>query len=131
MTRDSLLIRDEAGTDSKAISDVTAAAFETLEISDHTEHLIVEALRSAKALPGSRCRGCAQTTAGSSKRAARAAGTIDLRIPIIERSSCFRMYAGRAIARLATTEWNRQPTALEIRNPRSERARRRDESEIT
>lgn len=45
-----VLIRNEKSTDFAAISEVTAAAFETLEISDHTEQFIVEALRSAKAL---------------------------------------------------------------------------------
>lgn len=50
MTKTDVSVRDERGTDYQAISDVTAAAFETLEISDHTEQFIVEALRSAKAL---------------------------------------------------------------------------------
>lgn len=45
-----LLIRDEKAADIPVISDVTVAAFETLEISDHTEQFIIEALRSAKAL---------------------------------------------------------------------------------
>jgi putative acetyltransferase len=45
-----ILIRDEKSTDAAVISEVTVAAFETLEISDHTEQFIVEALRSAKAL---------------------------------------------------------------------------------
>jgi len=45
-----VLIRNEKSTDFAAISEVTAAAFETMEISDHTEQFIVEALRSAKAL---------------------------------------------------------------------------------
>lgn len=45
-----ILIRDETGADEAAISAVTAAAFETLEISSHTEQLIIEALRSAGAL---------------------------------------------------------------------------------
>lgn len=45
-----VLIRDERNTDHAAISDVTAAAFETMQISDHTEQFIIEALRDAKAL---------------------------------------------------------------------------------
>jgi putative acetyltransferase len=45
-----ILIRDERWDDSAIITEVTAAAFETLEISSHTEQFIVEALRSAKAL---------------------------------------------------------------------------------
>lgn len=50
MTSSTLLVRDEKSTDRKAISDVTVAAFESMEISDHTEHFIIEALRLAKAL---------------------------------------------------------------------------------
>ncbi|MGA9575046.1 MAG: N-acetyltransferase, partial [Lysobacterales bacterium] len=45
-----VLIRDEKSTDFEVISDVTIAAFETMEISNHTEQFIIEALRSAKAL---------------------------------------------------------------------------------
>lgn len=45
-----LIIRDEAGTDERAITDVTVAAFEALPISRHTEQFIVQALRAAKAL---------------------------------------------------------------------------------
>ncbi|MBW1700217.1 MAG: N-acetyltransferase [Deltaproteobacteria bacterium] len=45
-----LLIRDETSTDFRAISEVTIAAFEKMEISNHTEQFIIEALRSAKAL---------------------------------------------------------------------------------
>lgn len=44
------LIRDEAKSDTAAITEVTFAAFETLEISHHTEQFIVEALRAAQAL---------------------------------------------------------------------------------
>jgi putative acetyltransferase len=44
------LIRDETIQDAAAISEVTAAAFETLEISSHTEQYVVEALRAAGAL---------------------------------------------------------------------------------
>jgi putative acetyltransferase len=45
-----VLIRDEKRTDFAVISEVTIAAFETMEISNHTEQFIIEALRSAKAL---------------------------------------------------------------------------------
>lgn len=50
MTIEKILIRDETKDDAAVISEVTAAAFETLEISDHTEQFVIEALRSAKAL---------------------------------------------------------------------------------
>jgi putative acetyltransferase len=49
MTQD-VLIRDEKDNDSTAISDVTLAAFETMQISNHTEQFIVEELRAAGAL---------------------------------------------------------------------------------
>lgn len=45
-----LLIRDETTTDVSTIREVTIAAFQTLAISNHTEHLIIEALRAADAL---------------------------------------------------------------------------------
>ncbi len=45
-----LTIRDETPADIEAIADVTAAAFATLEISNHTEQYIIEALRAADAL---------------------------------------------------------------------------------
>jgi len=45
-----VLIRDEKKTDYEVISEVTISAFETMEISNHTEQFIIEALRSAKAL---------------------------------------------------------------------------------
>ncbi len=45
-----VLIRDEIRTDFAVISEVTIAAFETMEISNHTEQFIIDALRSAKAL---------------------------------------------------------------------------------
>ena len=45
-----LLIRDETQADAAAITDLTIAAFETLEISSHTEQFIVTALRRAGAL---------------------------------------------------------------------------------
>ncbi len=45
-----IVIRNETAADVSAIREVTAAAFNTLEISKHTEQLIIEALRAAKAL---------------------------------------------------------------------------------
>ncbi len=45
-----ILIRDETAADARAIGQVTTAAFETLEISSHTEQFVVEALRAAGAL---------------------------------------------------------------------------------
>lgn len=47
---ENVLIRDEKSTDFSVISEVTIAAFETMEISNHTEQFIIDALRSAKAL---------------------------------------------------------------------------------
>jgi putative acetyltransferase len=45
-----IVIRSETDADVGMISEVTKAAFETLEISNQTEHFIIEALRAAKAL---------------------------------------------------------------------------------
>lgn len=45
-----ITIRDETDADVNAIAEVTVAAFKTLEISNHTEQFIIEALRSARAL---------------------------------------------------------------------------------
>ena len=45
-----MVIRNETDADIGAITEVTIAAFETLEISNHTEQFIIEALRAAKAL---------------------------------------------------------------------------------
>ena len=45
-----ITIRSETDSDVDAITEVTIAAFKTLEISNHTEQFIVEALRAAKAL---------------------------------------------------------------------------------
>jgi putative acetyltransferase len=45
-----IVIRSETEADADAITDVTIAAFRTLEISNHTEQFIIEALRAAKAL---------------------------------------------------------------------------------
>ncbi len=50
MTTQKILIRDETADDLATITDVTVAAFESLEISSHTEQFIIEALRSAGAL---------------------------------------------------------------------------------
>ena len=45
-----IIIRNETEADVSAITEVTVAAFKTLEISNHTEQFIIEALRAAKAL---------------------------------------------------------------------------------
>lgn len=45
-----VMIREETAADHGAITEVTVAAFRTLEISHQTEHFIVEALRAAGAL---------------------------------------------------------------------------------
>ena len=45
-----IVIRNETDADVNAITEVTAAAFKTLEISHHTEQFIIAALRAAKAL---------------------------------------------------------------------------------
>jgi len=45
-----LSIRSETSADVGAIAEVTAAAFKTLEISNHTEQFIIAALRAANAL---------------------------------------------------------------------------------
>lgn len=45
-----IVIRDETPADICAITEVTIAAFKTLEISNHTEQFIIEALRAAQAL---------------------------------------------------------------------------------
>jgi len=44
------IIRDETYADVTAITEVTAAAFKSLEISGHTEQFIIEALRADNAL---------------------------------------------------------------------------------
>ncbi len=44
------LIRDETANDVDAITDLTRAAFATLEVSSHTEQFIIAALRAAGAL---------------------------------------------------------------------------------
>ncbi|MBW7471693.1 GNAT family N-acetyltransferase [Marinobacter sp. F4218] len=43
-------VRNETSVDVSAISEVTIAAFSTLEISNHTEQFIIEALRADNAL---------------------------------------------------------------------------------
>lgn len=43
-------IRNETGADGPAITEVTVAAFKTLEVSRHTEQFIIAALRAAQAL---------------------------------------------------------------------------------
>ncbi|MDY0041315.1 MAG: hypothetical protein RBS57_13465, partial [Desulforhabdus sp.] len=45
-----LTIRNETEADVDAITQVTVAAFKTLEISRHTEQFMIAALRAAKAL---------------------------------------------------------------------------------
>ncbi len=45
-----IIIRNETDADVSAITEVTVAAFQTLEISNHTEQFIIEALRAAQAL---------------------------------------------------------------------------------
>ncbi len=45
-----IVIRSETDADISAITEVTVAAFKTLEISNHTEQFIIAALRAAKAL---------------------------------------------------------------------------------
>ena len=45
-----IIIRSETDADVSAITEVTVAAFKTLEVSNQTEHFIIEALRAAKAL---------------------------------------------------------------------------------
>ena len=45
-----IVVSDETADDAGVISEVTIAAFKTLEISNHTEQFIIAALRAAKAL---------------------------------------------------------------------------------
>ena len=45
-----IVIRSETEADVSAITEVTVTAFRTLEISNHTEQFIIEALRAARAL---------------------------------------------------------------------------------
>ena len=48
--KEEILIREETPADVNDISEVTEAAFRTLEISNHTEQFIISALRAANAL---------------------------------------------------------------------------------
>lgn len=48
-----IVIRSETDADVGVIDEVTVAAFKTLEISNHTEQFIIEALRAAEALTAS------------------------------------------------------------------------------
>lgn len=50
MPPDNVAIRNETDADAGAISEVTVAAFKTMEISNHTEQFIITALRAAKSL---------------------------------------------------------------------------------
>ena len=50
MKTQKIVIRDETIADAAVITEVTVAAFKTLEISNHTEQFIIEALRAAQAL---------------------------------------------------------------------------------
>lgn len=50
MTSQNIVIREESETDIPTISDITLAAFQPLDISSHTEHFIIDALRAAGAL---------------------------------------------------------------------------------
>ena len=45
-----MIIRNETQLDNEAITEVTKAAFQTLAISNQTEHFIIQALRKANAL---------------------------------------------------------------------------------
>ncbi len=45
-----IIIKNETNADADAITEVTVAAFKTLEISNNTEHFIIIALRAVKAL---------------------------------------------------------------------------------
>lgn len=43
----SLIIRSETAADIEAIGELTVAALATLDVSDHTEQYVIEALRTA------------------------------------------------------------------------------------
>jgi len=45
-----IIVRNETNADVNTITELTVAAFKTMEISNHTEQFIIEALRAAKAL---------------------------------------------------------------------------------
>lgn len=44
MSSQNIMIREESETDISAISAITLAAFQPLDISSHTEHFIIDAL---------------------------------------------------------------------------------------
>ena len=50
LMKPNLLIRDETSADVAVIAEVTVAAFKTLDVSNQTEHFIIDALRKANAL---------------------------------------------------------------------------------
>jgi putative acetyltransferase len=50
MKTQKIAIREETMADAAVITEVTVAAFETMEISNHTEQFVIEALRAARAL---------------------------------------------------------------------------------
>lgn len=50
MIGETITIRDETKADLTVITEITISAFKTLEISNHTEQFVIEALRSAGAL---------------------------------------------------------------------------------
>lgn len=50
MSSENIMIREESEIDIPAISAITLAAFQPLDISNHTEHFIIDALRAAGAL---------------------------------------------------------------------------------
>ena len=50
MKTQEIAIREETMADAAVITEVTVAAFETMEISNHTEQFVIEALRAARAL---------------------------------------------------------------------------------
>jgi putative acetyltransferase len=50
MTPQNIIIREETSKDITAITEVTIAAFKTLEVSDQTEQFVIDALRKANAL---------------------------------------------------------------------------------
>ena len=62
-----ITIRPEASTDNGAKTEVTVNAFENLEISNHTEQFIIEALRAAKALTWFSPKNLDQFSGGRSK----------------------------------------------------------------
>jgi len=92
MEAQNVLIRDEKDTDYRVISDVTKSAFETMEISNHTEQFIIDALRSAKALTVSLVAEIDGL------------GTYTRRIVTFEKTQSERLLPGRA-SRILSTIW--------------------------